>query len=156
MGERFLKEDLEKLGKELGELVARDAEAFDSVLKAGRLSTFSDIEKERKDKAIAEASDEAAKVPLEVARRAVKSMEGAIEVAEKGNPNSLSDAGVAGLAGFAAVKGAVYNVYINLPSLPDGAKKEEMKAEAIRLSDQAEQLLSQIRKKVEGDLLQEA
>jgi glutamate formiminotransferase/formiminotetrahydrofolate cyclodeaminase len=151
-----LKEDLEKFGKELGELVARDAEAFDSVLKAGRLTTFSDIEKERRDKAIAAASDEAVAVPLEVARSAVKAMEGAIEVAEKGNPNSLSDAGVAGLTGFAAVKGAVYNVYINLPSIPDGAEKEKTRAEATNLSAKAEELLSRIRKKVEGDLLQEA
>jgi glutamate formiminotransferase/formiminotetrahydrofolate cyclodeaminase len=150
-----LKDDLEKLGKQLGEYVTRDAEAFDSVLEAGRLTTFSKTEEERRDKAIAKASDEAANVPLEVARSAIKAMEGAIEVAEKGNPNSLSDAGVAGLAGYAAVKGAVYNVYINVPSLPDGAEKEEMKAEAGRLSDRAEELLSQIRKKVEGDLLRE-
>jgi len=150
-----VKEDLEKLGKELKELVARDSEAFEAVLKAGRMTTFSETEEKRRDKALAEASDEAAKVPLEVARRGIKAMEGAIEVAEKGNPNSLSDAGVAGLTGFAAVKGALYNVYINLPSLPDGKQKEEMKGEAIRLSDRAEELMSRVKEKVEGDLRRE-
>jgi glutamate formiminotransferase/formiminotetrahydrofolate cyclodeaminase len=150
-----LKGDLEGLGRELADLVARDSQAFDGVLKASGLPEFSELDKDRRRKAMTEASREAARVPLEVARRAVKAMEGAMEVADKGNPNSLSDAGVAGLAGFAAAKGAVYNVYINLPSLPDGSEKEEMKTEADVLSGQAEELLSRIKGKVEGDLLRE-
>lgn len=150
-----LKHELEPIRAELSELVVRDAEAFDAVMKAGDLPMGSEKEKKRRAEAMTGAACEAARVPLEVARRAVKGMEAALEVAQKGNPNSLSDAGVAGLTGFTAVKGAVYNIYINLPSLPEGGERDAMKSEAEELSGKADDLLSKIRDKVEGDLKRE-
>jgi formiminotetrahydrofolate cyclodeaminase len=122
---------------------------------ASGLPNASAKEKSRRAEAMTAAAIEAARVPLEVARLSVKAMEGALVVAKKGNPNSLSDAGVAGLTGFTAVKGAIYNVYINLPSLPAGKERDEIKAEADALFAKADKLLASIRKKVEGDLLKE-
>lgn len=148
-----LKHELEPIRKELSELVVRDAEAFDAVMRANELPKESEKEKKRREEAMTAAAVEAARVPLEVARLSVKAMEGALVVAQKGNQNSLSDAGVAGLTGFAAVKGATYNVYINLPSLPGGKDRDKMKAEADELFAKADKLLAAIRKKVEGDLL---
>jgi formiminotetrahydrofolate cyclodeaminase len=51
-------------------------------------------------------------------------------VAEKGNPNTLSDAGVAGLTARAAADGAYYNVLINLPSVNDRAFKADVSKRA--------------------------
>ncbi len=150
-----LKHGLEPMRAELAELVTRDAEAFDEVMRTSQLPMGTDQEKKHRAEAMEKAALEAATVPMEVARRAVKSMEAAMEIAEKGNPNSLSDAGVAGLIGYTAVKGAVYNVYINLPSLPEGAERDKMKSEADDLSGSAEELLARIKSKVEGDLIRE-
>jgi glutamate formiminotransferase/formiminotetrahydrofolate cyclodeaminase len=147
-----LKHELDPIRKELAELVSRDAEAFNAVMRASELPAGSDKERKRREAAMGEAALEAARVPLEVARRGIVAMECALAVAEKGNPNSLSDAGVAGLTGFTAVKGAVYNVYINLPSLPKGEERERMKTEANELAARADDLLSKVRAKVEGDL----
>lgn len=148
-----LKHELEPIRRELSELVVRDAEAFDAVMKASELPNATERDKDRRSEAMAAAAVEAAKVPLEVARLSIKAMEAALVVANKGNPNSLSDAGVAGLTGFTAVKGAIYNVYINLPSLPAGAERNEMKLEADMLFAKADELIAHIREKVEGDLL---
>ena len=64
---------------------------------------------------------------------------------EKGNPNSVSDAGVGTLAARAAVLGAGMNVKINASSLKDKAKAAELIAEAARLIAQANSLEEEIR-----------
>jgi glutamate formiminotransferase/formiminotetrahydrofolate cyclodeaminase len=148
-----LKHELEPIRRELSDLVVRDAEAFDAVMTASALPEVTEKEKKRRKEALAAAAIGAARVPLEVARLSIKAMEGALVVANKGNPNSLSDAGVAGLTGFTAVKGAIYNVYINLPSIEAGKERNKMKSEANALFAKADDLLGRIREKVEGDLL---
>ena len=61
----------------------------------------------------------AAEVPFRTASKALDLLELLPELAEKGNPNAASDVGVAGLLASAALKGAVFNVEINLESLPE-------------------------------------
>jgi formiminotetrahydrofolate cyclodeaminase len=150
-----LKHELDPMRVELSDLVVRDAEAFDAVMKASELPAGSEEEKLRRANAMESAALEAARVPLEVARRGVRAMECALEIAENGNQNSLSDAGVAGLTGYTAAKGALYNVLINLPSLPEGEERESMTSEVERLSAAAEDLHSRIREFVESTLKRE-
>ncbi len=150
-----LKHELDPMLVEFSDLVVRDAEAFDAVMKASELPAGSEEEKVRRTNAMEGAALEAARVPLEVARRGVRAMECALEIAENGNPNSLSDAGVAGLTGYAAVKGGLYNVLINLPSLPEGEERKSMTSEVERLSAAAEDLHSRIREFVESTLKRE-
>jgi glutamate formiminotransferase/formiminotetrahydrofolate cyclodeaminase len=64
--------------------------------------------------ALREANRGATLVPLEVLERTLSVFDLASQAAAKGNPNSLSDAGVAGLCAMAAAEGAYYNVLINL------------------------------------------
>lgn len=105
--------------QELQDAVDRDTEAFNMVMAAFGLPKETDEEKSTRRKAIQEATLKATEVPLGVMETAMKALEMTLTVAQKGNKNSISDAGVAGLLLSAAIDGAALNVKINLPSLPD-------------------------------------
>jgi glutamate formiminotransferase/formiminotetrahydrofolate cyclodeaminase len=93
--------------------VVSDAQAFDAVVKAYRMSQGSAVEIEARNNAIEQATRGAAIVPLQVARHAVDVIEMANEVAEKGNINAISDAGTAALMARASFTAASLNVEIN-------------------------------------------
>jgi glutamate formiminotransferase/formiminotetrahydrofolate cyclodeaminase len=97
--------------------VDEDTDAFKKVMDAIRLPSGTDDEKARKAMALREANRGATLVPLAVLERTLPVLDLAREVAMKGNPNSLSDAGVAALAARTAAEGAYYNVLINLNNL---------------------------------------
>ncbi len=100
--------------------VDRDTEAFNAVLAAIRLPKKTEADQTARDAAMAAANLGAALVPMEVLEHAVTALELARDVAANGNPNSVSDAGVAGACAAAAAHGASLNVRINLPGLaPD-------------------------------------
>ena len=73
-------------------------------------------------------------------------------VAEKGNENSISDAGVAALMAMAAIDGADYNVRINLGSLTDADFVKQTKEDAAAIRSEAQQLAAEIRQTVESKL----
>ena len=114
------------LRRELTTLVDKDAEAFDKVMAAMRLPRANDDENARRRQAIEEATKGAAVVPLRVTALAAEVIALARVVAEKGNPNAITDAGVAGRLGLAGAEGAGLNVRINL----SGLKDEEFRREA--------------------------
>ncbi len=97
--------------------VDEDTDAFNKVMDATRLPSGSEDEKARKAEALREANRGATLVPLAVLERTLPVLDLAREVAMKGNPNSVSDAGVAALAARTAAEGAYYNVLINLNNL---------------------------------------
>jgi glutamate formiminotransferase/formiminotetrahydrofolate cyclodeaminase len=97
--------------------VDRDTDAFNSVLAAIRLPRTSDEDLAAREEAMAMANLEATLVPLEVLERSVDALELALVAARDGNPNSVTDAGVAGACAVAAAEGASLNVRINLDSL---------------------------------------
>ena len=82
----------------------------------------------------------AAEVPLETARRCVEVAELAAVVAEKGNTNAVTDAGVAALLAEASCRGAVYNVRVNVNALDDKSKGAELSRESAQLVKKAEEL----------------
>ena len=96
-----------------------DAAAYDHVAEARRLPRATDEVKESRKAAIAEASVAATEVPLRVMRLALDVLDLAARMAPIGNRNAISDAGVAALFAAAAVRGAAFNVAINLPALPN-------------------------------------
>jgi glutamate formiminotransferase/formiminotetrahydrofolate cyclodeaminase len=132
------------LRKRLLDAVDRDTEAFNRVMEAFRLPRKSDDEKSARKLAIAEATKGAARVPLEVMEMSVEVLELALLVAEKGNPGSITDAGVGGLMGRACAAGAHYNVLINLQGLGDDAFVEETRAAGDALHRKAEDLAARI------------
>ena len=91
-----------------------DTDAFTRVIEANRLPAGTPEEKAAKERALREANRGATLVPLDVLERTLPVFDLARQAAEKGNPNSLSDAGVAGLCALAGAEAAFYNVLINL------------------------------------------
>lgn len=140
------------LRKELEQFVETDKEAFNSVMDAFKLPKSTDEQIAARDKAIQDATIAATTVPLTVMKKAVQALEFALVVAEKGNENSISDAGVAGLAGQAAVEGASYNVRINLKNLTDQGFVSKTRDEMTALRKRGHELAAQIAKVVEGKL----
>lgn len=109
----------QKLKDELLALVDEDTAAFNKVMDSFGLPKGSDEEKKVRAAAIESATKYAAEVPLKVMETASKSYELLAEMAEKGNPASVSDVGVGALATRACVDGAALNVRINLGQLKD-------------------------------------
>jgi glutamate formiminotransferase/formiminotetrahydrofolate cyclodeaminase len=100
-------------------LVAEDTQAFNKIMDSFSLPKRSDEEKKLREAAIQEATKNAALVPLKVMETAFEAFGLINEMAEKGNPNSISDAGVGALALRACIKGAFLNVKINASGLKD-------------------------------------
>jgi glutamate formiminotransferase/formiminotetrahydrofolate cyclodeaminase len=109
----------QELLDELLRAVDLDTRAFNRVMEAFRLPKGTEEQNRERESAVEEASKGATLVPLGVLAAAAELVELADVVARKGNRNSLSDAGVAGLTAQAAGEGAYYNVRINLPGIKD-------------------------------------
>ena len=102
-----------------GILAEEDSDAFDEVMAAFKMPKSSDSEKTHRRTAIRSGTLQAAKVPFETAEVALALLKALTELAVHGNANAVTDVGVAGLLASAAAKGALFNVEINLQSLPD-------------------------------------
>jgi len=115
------------------EAIDRDTEAFNRVMEAFRMPKATPEQAEEKEGAVEEANKEATLVPLGVLQKSVEAVALARTAAAKGNKNSVSDAGVAGLAGQAAGEGAYYNVLINLAGIKDARFSTRTRREAEKL-----------------------
>jgi formiminotetrahydrofolate cyclodeaminase len=102
-----------------GELADEDSDAFDDVMASFKLPKDTDSEKDARRSAIRNATLSATEKPFETAELALQLLGLLPELASKGNANAVSDVGVAGLLASAACKGALFNVDINLGSLPE-------------------------------------
>ena len=140
------------LGNTLASLVKRDAEAYSLVSEAHKLPKEPADAAARRSETVTNALLKAAEVPLETARAAVEVAEIAALVAEKGNTNAITDAGVAALLAEAACKGADYNVRVNVSALEDGSKGEPLAKESARLVKKAVDLAAKVAKRVESSL----
>jgi glutamate formiminotransferase/formiminotetrahydrofolate cyclodeaminase len=125
------------LGNQLGALVAKDAAAYAIVYAAYKLPEETAEQKADKAACIDDALIHAAEVPLETARACADVAELALIVAERGNTNAASDAGVAALLAEAGCVGAVYNVRINVTALGDKSRGVALGEEAKRVVDRA-------------------
>jgi glutamate formiminotransferase/formiminotetrahydrofolate cyclodeaminase len=131
------------------ESVDRDTDAFNAVLAATRLPKRTPDEISARAGALESANQGAAKVPLDVLEGTLRTLELALRVAKDGNPNSVSDAGVAGACALAAAEGAALNVRINAPSLTDRAVADEFLARQSRALDRAQELAAKVRRTVD-------
>src|SRR6202162_5829375 len=140
------------LGNTLSALVKRDAEAYSRVSEAYKLPKEPADAATRRAEAVTTALLKAAEVPLETARAAVEVARIAALMAEKGNTNAITDAGVAALLAEAACKGAAYNVRVNVQALDDKSKGEPLAREAERLMKKAGELAERVASAVERAL----
>lgn len=115
----------ENLRARLSDTVRADVEAFDRVMGAYRLPKETDADKQARSEAIQAALKAATDVPLACARDCAELIQLSRIAAEKGNRNVISDAGVAVLAAYAALKSAALNVYVNTSGIKDEAFTHE-------------------------------
>jgi len=113
-----------KIMSRAGELADEDSDAFDEVMASFKLPKGSDEKVSIRRTAIRTATLKATEKPYETAKMALDLLKVLPELAVKGNANAVSDVGVAGLLASAACKGALFNVDINLGSLPDDYASE--------------------------------
>lgn len=111
----------QKIKDELLKLVDEDTNAFNKIMTAFGLPKANDEEKKARTQAIQDATKYATEVPFKVMQLSYASLEIIKAMADTGNPNSVSDAGVGALCARSAVMGAFLNVKINASGLDDKA-----------------------------------
>jgi glutamate formiminotransferase/formiminotetrahydrofolate cyclodeaminase len=127
----------QKIKDELLYLVDEDTNAFNKIMDAFGLSKNTEEEKAVRTRAIQEATKYATEVPFKTMIKSFESMEIAKAMAEIGNPNSVSDAGVGALCARSAVMGAYLNVKINASGLTDNYFKTDILAKGADIEAKA-------------------
>jgi len=136
------------LQSRLLQLVDEDTAAFDAIMSAFGLPKGNEVQKAERATAIQAATLGAMETPLEVAELALASMEVMADMAERGNPNSVTDAGVGALCARTAVLGAIMNVRVNAADLKDRSKADAMLKRCAELEQQAEAAEAAVRARV--------
>lgn len=139
-----LAEKGEELRKQLLKLVDEDTSAFNKIMSAMALPKTSEKEKEVRKNELESATLNAIEVPFKVMQLSTQAMPLLKTIAESGNPNSVSDAGVGALCAKAAVFGAYLNVRINSGDLKDHPKVIKILKEGEELCSSAELLEKEI------------
>ncbi len=103
------------------DLVDEDTEAFNRIMEAFRLPKNNDGEMKARTEAVQAATMQAIRVPYKVMETAFSAFPLIREMVEKGNPSSVTDAGVGALAIRSCIRGAFLNVKINAAGLDDKA-----------------------------------
>ena len=142
------------LKDELLRLVDEDTNAFNKIMDGFGMPKKTNEEKAARKQAIQEASKYAMEIPFKVMQKSLDSMEVMKAMAEIGNPNSVSDAGVGALCARTAVRGAFLNVKINGSGVDDKDFVNDLFAKGEEIERKAKQLeidvLSIVDKVIEG------
>jgi formiminotetrahydrofolate cyclodeaminase len=140
-----IRTELEHLGERLTVLIAEDAASFEAVLEGYRLPKDTDEQKARRSAQIQIALKGAVEVPVETAQRGFEVLRLLRELADIGNANALSDVAVGAQLAQTAIRGASYNVGVNLDSISDreavDITRQKMKAmieESLTIAGQVE------------------
>lgn len=134
---------------ELLHLVDEDTEAFNRIMAVFAMPKTTDEEKAARSAALQVATLYATEVPLRTMKAAERVFEIVKAMAEQGNPNSVSDAGVGALAARSAVLGARLNVRINAAGLKDKVKAAELVGEADEIAARVVAMEQEVLKIVE-------
>ena len=136
------------LMEELLHLVDKDTDAFNRIMDVFAMPKGTDEEKAARAEALEKATEYACAVPLETMEASLRTFGILAEMAEKGNPASVSDAGVGALAARAAVHGAGLNVRINAAGLKNRELADKFVAAAAETEAQADAAEKSIIEKV--------
>ena len=129
---------------ELLKLVDEDTASFNRIMDCFSMPKGTPEEKAARDQALEEATLYAAQVPLKTMEASLKALPLALQMAQKGNPASASDAGVAALAAVAGIRGARLNVRINVAGLTDKTPAQPLLQRADAIVAEAETLQAQV------------
>jgi glutamate formiminotransferase/formiminotetrahydrofolate cyclodeaminase len=145
-------EKAQQLKEALMRLVDEDTHAFNRIIAAVRLPKSTEEEKAARETAMQEATVYATEVPLQTMATALDAFELLRAMAEKGNPNSASDAGVGALCARAAIRGAHLNVRINAKDLKDQQYADTLNQKAADIAAQASKLEQEVLDLVEAHM----
>jgi len=149
---RALLEKSETLRETLTSMIEADVEVFDSLMATYGLPKDSDEEKAARSAAIQTALKEATIVPLACAYACAETIALSRIAADKGNIGVISDAGVAAMAGYGALKSAALNVYINAGGLKDRAFADAKLAELEAILNGADAVAEEVYQIVKSKL----
>jgi len=127
----------QSLKDQLLRLVDEDTKSFNAIMSAFGMPKATDAEKQQRQAAIQAATKYAIEVPLKVMELSLKSFDLLKAMAEIGNPNSVSDAGVGAMCAATAVRGAGLNVRINASGYKDADFVAKVLAQATTYEQQA-------------------
>ncbi len=144
--------DLKKDIKDALHLIDQDCDSFNKVMEAYKLPKKTEKERKKRKKAIEEGLKEATLTPFDTMKVAFKLLQISLKVAQRGNKNALSDAGVAGFMAYAAVKGAYFNVQINTTSITDEEFKEPINREAEEMMEESNVMAEQLEKYLKEEI----
>jgi glutamate formiminotransferase/formiminotetrahydrofolate cyclodeaminase len=137
---------------ELLKLVDEDTRAFNRIMDALGLPKGNEAEKKTRTEAIEAATRYACEIPFKVMQVAAESMVVIKAMAETGNPNSVSDAGVGALCARSAVMGAFLNVKINAGGLGDKQYAAELVSKGKALEEKTQAFETEILHIVNGKI----
>jgi formiminotetrahydrofolate cyclodeaminase len=147
-----LLEKSEALRVKLAGMIKDDIDVFNRLMTTYGLPKETDMQKTARSAAIQQVLKEATEVPLDCARACREAIDLSRIAAEKGNSGVISDAGVAAMAGYAALKSAALNVYINAGSLKDRAfaeaKLDELESVLRGAEEEAEEIYQIVKAKL--------
>ena len=136
--------EAQQLKDRLAVLVEEDTQAFNKVMEANRLPATTDEEKDIKKESLDSANKYAIQIPLETAQKCLRVIELSEELVANGNPNSVSDAGVATEVALAGLRGACMNVMINLAEIDDTSYCEVLQNEVDSLIKNGESIHNKV------------
>ena len=148
-----LLEESESLRHKLENAIQKDVVAFNSVMSVYALPKTSDEEKKYRNQKMQISLKEAIEAPLECAYLAMSVLPLSKKIAEIGNVNIISDAGVAALAARAALRSSALNVYVNASSLDDKDFGSAKIFEVKKLISESSQLEQEVFDKVSDVIL---
>lgn len=131
-------EEGQKIKNELVQLLDEDTNAFNKVMDAFGLPKDTDEQKNIRRQAIEEATRYATEIPYRTMKTATMAIPLCKKMAEIGNPNSISDAGVGAICCLTAIKGAYLNVLINVAGLKDKSWADNILSDASQILENAQ------------------
>ncbi len=143
----------QKIKDELLKLVDEDTNAFNKIMAAFGLPKATGEEKKARTQAIQDATKYATEVPFRVMQLCYSSLEIIKAMAETGNPNSVSDAGVGALCARSAVMGAFLNVKINAIGLSDRRFASNIVRQGKNIEEKTKKLEAAILRTVEKKIV---
>ncbi len=136
--------------KRLFQAIDEDSKSFDAVMKAFRLPRNSERERLRRGKEIQKAYQKATLTPRLVCQHSLQLLEYSQTLILKGNPNAISDAGVAAFLADAALAGGLLNIGINLAAVTDRTFAKKMNGLMRKWARERNQLMKAILVKLIG------
>jgi formiminotetrahydrofolate cyclodeaminase len=143
---RKIKKEVSSIQKRLFRAVEEDAKSYGAVLKAFRLPKKTEKDRLVRSKAIQQAYRKATITPQLVCQKSIELLEYSNTLVLKGNPNALSDVGVAAFLADTALRGGLLNIGINLVLVRDKSFKKKMLSLAGKWEKRRSQLMGKIKK----------